>query len=356
MTAGRYDRQIRLEGFGPGGQEALYGSAVLIVGAGGLGVPAAQYLNAMGVGRLGLVDGDIVETSNLHRQPAYGPSQVGKSKVLQLAAWLQKANPETRLETHDTYLNTHNALELIKQYDLVVDATDNLPTRYLIDDACLMLDKPWVYGALHGYEGQVSVFNYKGGPTYRCLFPEPPPSGEIPDCDTLGTLGVLPGLIGNMQALEATKVLSGTEGVCSGRLIMYDARQQLIHQMAFKRDPERQVPDQLAPTYQLSCRDEADALNANDYNRLRREQVPHELIDVREPDEFGGGHLPGARNIPLGQLGSASLESEDNLPVYLICETGPRSRKACVQLQSRFPGRAFFWVSGGMRQFKVEIL
>ncbi|EAR15633.1 HesA/MoeB/ThiF family protein [Robiginitalea biformata] len=354
MSADRYDRQTRLEDFGPEGQRALSEAAVLIIGAGGLGVPAATYLNAMGIGRLGLVDGDVVETSNLHRQPAYGPASVGMAKVRELEKVLRAQNPDTQLDIRDTFLNPTNALELIGNYDLVVDATDNLPTRFLVDDACLMLGIPWVYGALHGFEGQVSVFNYRGGPTYRCLFPVPPPAGEIPDCDTLGTLGVLPGLIGTMQALEAVKAICGQEGVCAGKLLLYDARKQQTLHIAIQKDANRTVPDDLSATYQLSCEGKPDAVSGSEYLRLRKEGAAHLLVDVREPGEFESHHLDGARNIPMKRIASDAPDFSSGNPVYLICETGPRSRRACRELQSRWPSTPFFWISGGMRQLKVE--
>lgn len=350
----RYERQIRLADFGPSGQQALSGASVLIVGAGGLGIPAAQYLNAMGVGRLGLVDGDVVETSNLHRQPAYGPGQVGKSKIAGLAAWLRNQNPDTQIDLFDTFLNPANALECIGSFDLVLDATDNLPTRYLLDDACLILGTPWIYGALHGFEGQVSVFNYRGGPTYRCLFPDPPTSGEIPDCDTLGTLGVLPGIIGNLQALEAVKVLCSLDGICSGRLLIYNALDQEMQQISFSRDPNRQAPEDLATSYQLSCKDDPAAVSGAEYRRLRRDDLPHILVDVREPDEFDGGHLEGAWNFPLDTLAEKSGALTGTAPVYLICETGPRSRRACQLVRKSHPEAGVFWIAGGMRQYKVE--
>ena len=185
MNLNRYDRQIRLTGFGTRGQELLGKARILVVGAGGLGVPVCQYLNAMGVGTLGIVDGDIIEETNLHRQPAYGPSDNGQAKISVLGRKLKEQNPETNIELHQTFLEPSNAMALLENYDLVVDATDRIPTRYLLDDACVIRRIPWIYGALHGFEGQLSVFNYQGGPTYRCLFPQIPKPGEIPDCNQL---------------------------------------------------------------------------------------------------------------------------------------------------------------------------
>lgn len=353
MNSERYQRQMQLKGFGPQGQKALAEASVLIVGAGGLGVPVAQALNAMGVGRIGLVDGDIIEMSNLHRQPAYGPAQVGRSKVAELARWLAAQNPDTRLDLHDTYLNATNALELLRKYDLVVDATDNLATRYLIDDAALIAEIPWVYGALHGYEGQVSVFNYREGPTYRCLFPTMPGAGEIPDCNTLGTLGVLPGLIGNLQALEATKVLCDLPGILSGKLLLYNSLEQIMQTIAFTKDPQRTAEDEQALLRAYpACGSAEGAVPAAAYRALCENNGKHILIDVRESYEYELAHLPGSRNIPLLELEGHIRELGQAGAVYFICKTGPRSLQAYQLLKQSHPTVEAYWISGGMRDIK----
>jgi molybdopterin/thiamine biosynthesis adenylyltransferase len=206
MNPKRYIRQTILKGFGAEGQRKLANAKVLVVGAGGLGVPVLTYLNAMGVGTLGIVDADVVSISNLHRQVLFTEAMVGLLKVHAAAEQLQKQNPETKINAYPTFLDLSNALEIIGNYDLVVDATDNFPTRYLINDACVILNTPFVYGALHGFEGQVSVFNYENGPTYRCLFANMPMADAIPDCNENGVLGILPGIVGNLQALEVVKL------------------------------------------------------------------------------------------------------------------------------------------------------
>ena len=354
MTSERYERQVRLKGFGSAGQQALQEASVLIVGAGGLGIPVAQYLNAMGVGQLGLMDGDVVEESNLHRQTAYGPDSIGCSKVRELARWLRSQNPDTRLEVLDTFLHTTNALEVIRNYDLVVDATDNLTTRYLIDDACLILQKPWIYGALHGFEGQLSVLNYEGGPTYRCLFPNPPGSGEIPDCNTMGTLGVLPGIMGNLQALEAVKLLCGLDGVLKGQLLIYDALAQEMRHITFQRDPRRRPPESLEEPRNTACSTDDGAIVPLVYQKVRDAGQAHILVDVREPSEFRAHHIPHAQNIPLLQLEAAWKRLEAFPEVFLICKSGPRSRQAYQLLTNYLPGKQIRWIQGGMRDYKVE--
>lgn len=368
MNKERYDRQIKLNGFGPQGQQALAQSRVLLVGAGGLGVPAALYLNAMGVGHLGLIDGDRVELSNLHRQPIYTEADVGKLKVQCFSRFLNQQNPNTNIDLWDTFLHAGNALELLKSYDLVIDATDNLETRYLIDDACLMLGKPWIYGALHGFEGQVSVFNYRGGPTYRCLFPKMPQQGEIPDCNTLGTLGILPSIIGSFQALEAVKVLCGQEGVLAGKLMIYEGLQQQSRTISFNKNPNREVPNELlATTYSVnSCETHSASISHQDYQRLK-EKTPVTLIDVREVSEFAAGALSEAINFPLSRLKEVVIEetsndvvaalarevASDSKEIIIICKSGPRSREACSILATRLPNHTFTWIAGGMRSAKM---
>ena len=210
MNQERYTRQTILKGFGFEGQDKLANAKVLIIGAGGLGVPVITYLNAMGVGKIGIVDNDTVALTNLHRQVLYGQDDIGELKVNTALKKLKTQNDATTIEAYKTFINPKNALEIIENYDLVVDTSDNFPTRYLVNDTCVILKKPFVYGALHGYEGQVSVFNYKGGPTYRCLFPHMPKENEVPNCNEHGVLGIIPGIIGNLQALEAIKAVSYT--------------------------------------------------------------------------------------------------------------------------------------------------
>lgn len=355
MTHSRYDRQERLKGFGAGGQALLRQSRILVVGAGGLGVPVCQYLNAMGVGTLGIVDGDTVEASNLHRQPLYDPGDIGKSKVGVLAGKLRSQNPDTRIATHATFLQPGNALQLLESYDLVVDATDRIPTRYLLDDACAIRGIPWVYGALHGFEGQLSVFNYEGGPTYRCLFPQAPRPGEIPDCNQMGTLGVLPGVIGTLQALEAVKVVCGLGDILSGKLLLFNALDQQSRQIRFNRaqeDAERQLHS--ASSYLSGSCGQGGSISVAQYREILRDGTPHILVDVREAYEFRSFHIPGSLNIPLPDLEQELGNLEGPEPVYLICETGSRSAQGYQKVKGILGRPAVHWIAGGVRDMNRE--
>lgn len=355
MGQDRYDRQIRLQGFGQSGQERLRDARVLVVGAGGLGVPACLYLNAMGVGTLGIADGDVIETSNLHRQPVYRAGDVGRPKIEVLADHLSAQNPLTRIELHPEFLMPSNALEILQGYDLVIDATDRIPTRYLLDDACVIRRIPWIYGALHGFEGQLSVFNYQEGPTYRCLFPQIPKPGEIPDCNQLGTLGVLPGIIGTLQALEAVKVLCGLGEVLSGRLLLFDALEQESRKMRFPKDPVqavREIRDDAH--YHAAVCETGGAVSVGEYLERARKGKPHLLVDVREAEEFEAYHLPDALNIPLMELQARLRELEDSKEVYLVCKSGSRSAQAYRSLKGQLKGASLKWILGGVQDLQAQ--
>ncbi|MEJ2585002.1 MAG: HesA/MoeB/ThiF family protein [Robiginitalea sp.] len=355
MDRTRYDRQIKLKGFGKHGQKLLQEARVLVVGAGGLGVPVCLYLNAMGVGTLGIADGDVVETSNLHRQPAYGTADVGKLKIEVLSDRLQAQNPHTRVQKHPVFLMPSNVLEILGEYDLVVDATDRIPTRYLLDDACMIRRIPWIYGALHGFEGQLSVFNYQEGPTYRCLFPQIPKPGEIPDCNQLGTLGVLPGIIGTLQALEAVKVICGLGEVLSGRLLLFNALDQESRKMRFPKDPAqgvREIRDD-AHYHAMFC-ETGGAISVGDYLERIKSGKAHLLVDVREKEEFNDFHLPDSLNIPLLELPKRINELEGSAEVYLICKSGSRSAQAYRTLEGQLKGTTLKWILGGVQDFQAQ--
>ncbi|WP_348771765.1 HesA/MoeB/ThiF family protein [Maribacter sp. MMG018] len=344
---GRYQRQIILSDFGEKGQAALKKSKVLVVGAGGLGVPVLVYLNAMGVGTLGIVDADKVSKSNLHRQVLYTDAMVGQPKVVAAKDQLKAQNPETKIDIYQVFLGTDNALEIIEKYDLVVDASDNFPTRYLINDACVVLKKPFVYGALHGFEGQVSVFNYKNGPTYRCLFPTMPNADEVPNCNEHGVLGILPGIIGNFQALEVVKVLTDLRGVLSGVLLLYDALSQQSRQIRFKLNPENLKLTGLAESYDFDCNTKVKSIEPLQIQKLLS-KGHIELVDVRTKQEFDKIHLKGAKNIPLNMLEREKDTINMSGTVYLICQSGVRSQKAVLLMQKLFPDKEFINVKGGM--------
>ncbi|MFN3392412.1 MAG: HesA/MoeB/ThiF family protein [Meiothermus ruber] len=234
----RYARHIVLPGVGGAGQARLKQSAVLVVGAGGLGSPVLMYLAAAGVGRLGLVEMDRVDVSNLQRQVLFDTPSVGQPKAEVAKSRLESLNPHIQVEAHAERITSENALRLLEPYDLVIDCTDNFPTRYLLNDACVLLDKPLVYGAIHQFEGQLSVFHHQGGPCYRCLFPQPPRPGTVPNCAEAGVFGVLPGVIGSLMATEAIKVLLGLGEVLSGKLLLYDGLQAQFRRLSFPRRPD----------------------------------------------------------------------------------------------------------------------
>ena len=350
MKENRYIRQTSLKGFGETAQKKLAAASVLVVGAGGLGVPVLQYLNAMGVGKLGIVEYDIVELSNLHRQVAYTETDEKELKIEVITRILKAQNTQTQIQPFPVRLTTKNVLTIIPEFDVVVDCSDNFATRYLINDACVLLKKPFVYGALHAFEGQVSVFNYKNGPTYRCLFPEPPSQSEIPDCNTNGVLGVLPGIIGNLQALETVKVLTGTGKVTSGVLLLYDALEQQLKKIRFSGVPENKRITALQKIYEGdSCTaDDIMTINIDVFIKKFNQNPQKQIIDVRTPREFGHFSLEGAINIPLSVLPDRYYEVNREKDIYLICQSGVRSLHAVNFLRTVFKDTAIFSVAGGM--------
>ncbi|NAY90953.1 sulfurtransferase [Muricauda sp. JGD-17] len=348
----RYARQIQLKDFGPEAQKKLARSRVLVVGLGGLGLPVLQYLNAMGVGTLGLMDQDSVELHNLQRQVLYSEVDVGRMKLEAAHEKLMAQNTKTTFRLHDSFLVRDNALDVIRDYDIVVDATDNFPTRYLINDACVILNKPFIYGALHGFEGHVSVFNHKTGPTYRCLYPNMPSFDEVPNCDENGVLGVLPGIIGTLQALETVKLITGMGEVLSGKLLVFDGLQQRFTKIGFNTNPKNKKIKGLQEHYDpLDCRVVA-SISAEDFQSIR-EQEKIQLIDVRTPDEFEGRHLEEALNIPLDALKSLPKNFKTNRKIFVICESGKRSERAIRQLQKDCPDLNLCNVAGGMLKMKT---
>ena len=352
MNPKRYTRQTTLKGFGPDGQRKLADAKVLVIGAGGLGVPVLTYLNAMGVGTLGIVDNDTVAVSNLHRQVLYMENMVGVLKVVAAKNQLLAQNSKTKIKLYPTYLSVSNALEIIEAYDVIVDATDNFPTRYLINDACVILNKPFVYGALHGFEGQVSVFNYKNGPTYRCLFPKMPNADAIPNCNEHGVLGILPGIVGNFQALETIKVLAGIGEVLSGTLLLFDGLSQRTQRMKFSLNSEYKKIKKLAANYDFGCETQLKSVAAMGVKTLMK-GGNIELLDVRTTEEFQAHHLEGAKNIPLDELQEHVGELMLETPVYVICQSGIRSQKAILLLQELFPEKEFVNVEGGMNHINT---
>lgn len=350
MNPERYIRQTTLKGFGLKGQQKLAQAKVLVIGAGGLGVPVLTYLNAMGVGTMGIVDNDVVSISNLHRQVLYGQNDVGVSKVIAAREKLKAQNADGTVIIYETFLTTANALKIIADYDIVIDTSDNFPTRYLVNDACVILKKPFVYGALHGYEGQVSVFNYKDGPTYRCLFPTMPKENEVSNCNEHGVLGITPGIVGNLQALEAIKVITGIGNVLSGKLLIFDGLNQSYQKIKFKRQNKNLDIKQLQDFYEWNDPCEIlPTIAAEEIQRLLADGA--QIIDVRTTDEFKNYHLPHSISIPLYELGANTDIIDFSIPVYLLCQSGQRSETALRQLQQKYPDSSLFSILGGLNQY-----
>ena len=335
----RYRRHLQLAEIGEAGQQRLRAARVLVVGAGGLGCPALQYLAAAGVGTLGLADADTVELTNLPRQILYGAADVGQPKIEAAARALRRLNDLATYELHKIRVSPANVRALVAAYDVVVDGSDNFPTRYLLNDACVSLGRPLVSGAIYKFEGQVSVFNYQGGPTYRCLFPEPPSAAEAPDCNATGVLNVLPGLIGTVQATEALKVLLGLGDVLSGRLWLLDTLTFQSRTLRFHRDPVQSLLNldtaDPADYIDASCAPiSTNNLSASELRQQLRSAAPPLLLDVRGPLEFERRHLPGAQLLPLPELAARAAEVPRTRPVVVYCQSGVRSAQAVALLQS----------------------
>ncbi|NNL84612.1 MAG: molybdopterin-synthase adenylyltransferase MoeB [Myxococcales bacterium] len=338
----RYQRHLNLPEFGAAGQRKLLEGSVLMIGAGGLGSPIALYLAAAGVGRLGIVDFDVVDVSNLQRQVLYSTEDVGRPKHEAARERVSALNPEIAVETHPERLHAGNALEILGAYDVIIDGTDNFPTRYLTNDACVLLGKPCVYGAILRFEGQASVFDARRGPCYRCLFPEPPPPGAVPSCAEGGVLGILPGVIGLLQATEAVKLLAGVGEPLIGRFVQYDALDMRFAEFRFAKDPDCAICGK-NPTirelidYEGFCgvaaepREVVSDVTSADLLRMREEAADHLLLDVRNPDEYETARIEGSRLLPLPELESRVNELADwkERKIIVHCHRGARSERAC---------------------------
>ena len=347
----RYSRHLIMPEVGVDGQRKLKAAKVLCIGAGGLGSPVAMYLTAAGVGTIGLVDFDVVDFSNLQRQLLHGTSDVGRSKLESARDRLEALNPEVRIETHETLLNSGNALELFAPYDVIVDGTDNFPTRYLVNDACVLLGKPNAYGSIFRFEGQASVFGAPDGPCYRCLYPEPPPPGLVPSCAEGGVLGVLPGIIGTIQAMETIKLILGVGEPLVGRFLIFDALRMKFRELKLRKDPDCPVCG-THPTvrelidYDQFCgvvpaadtgdalADDSDITSVELHERLQRGE-PLFILDVREPQEYQINRIQGSTLIPLGELGQRYGELDPSLEIVAQCKSGMRSAKAADFLRQK---------------------
>jgi adenylyltransferase/sulfurtransferase len=322
----RYARQITLPELGPHGQEALRRGSVLIVGAGGLGSPAAIYLAAAGVGRIGLVDFDVVDETNLHRQVLYGTSDVGRPKLEAAAERLRALNPEVAVETHPFALTSDNALDVLARYDVVVDGTDNFPTRYLLNDASLLERIPVAHGSIFRFEGYASTFKPYDGPCYRCYLPEPPPAEMAPSCAEAGVLGVLPGIIGSIQAMEAIKLILGIGEPLIGRLLLIDALGMQFREVRLPSRHDRHARIDHLIDYEGFCNQAME--NELTPQELHDRMASVVVIDVREPSEFAAGHIEGARNLPLGRVPYELDSIPKDRDVVLYCQMGGRSGRA----------------------------
>jgi adenylyltransferase/sulfurtransferase len=346
----RYSRHLLIPEVGLEGQRKLKASSILVIGTGGLGSPVALYLAAAGVGRIGLVDFDVVDTSNLQRQVIHGVSTVGKLKVESARAKLLDLNPDIQIDIYNEPFTSENAIRIAKDYDVIIDGTDNFQTRYLTNDVCVFLGKPNVYGSIFRFDGQVSVFDARQGPCYRCLFPEPPPPGLVPSCAEGGVLGVLPGTIGTLQATEALKLLLGIGDPMIGRLLLYNALDMSFDFVKLKKNPKCRVCGPDADIKELIDYDEFCGVPGHDHadegsagagwditatelaERSRSAKLV--LLDVREPHELEISALPNAVNIPLGQLAGRLTELDSAEDMVVFCKGGTRSARALELLVS----------------------
>ncbi len=363
----RYSRHLIVPEVGLEGQKKLKASSVLLIGAGGLGSPLALYLAAAGVGRMGIVDFDVVDESNLQRQVIHGTSSVGTSKLESAKQRILDINPFVQVDTYPVPLSSENALDLLRPYDVIVDGTDNFPTRYLVNDACVLLGKPNVYGSIFRFEGQASVFWAEQGPCYRCLYPEPPPPGLVPSCAEGGVLGILPGTVGTIQATETIKLLLGIGKPLIGRLLLYNALNMEFRELKLRKDPDCPICGE-HPTvtelidYQQFCgidprtergETDRDITPPELHERLERGDNLV-LLDVREPNEWNIAHLEGARLIPVNTITQHVHELSTADEIVLYCKAGTRSARALGQLREM--GFRKLWnLSGGINAWAEQV-
>ena len=347
----RYSRHIILPEIGLEGQMKLKNASVLVIGAGGLGCPVLQYLGAAGVGRIGIVDFDIVDETNLHRQILYGVLDIGKSKAEVAKTKILANNPHLQVETYITKLDKSNAIPIFAMYDIIVDGSDNFATRYLVNDACLLLNKPLVFGAIYKFQGQLSVFNYKNGPSYRCIFPDQPSENSIPTCSQIGVLGVLPGVIGSMQASETIKVILEREDVLSGRFLTVDLLSNSFYEISIEKQEVNFAISNLG-IYEDVCEIEVNELAVDELNEHYQDYF---ILDIRSILEVEICQLPNATHIPIENL---ELEI-DTLPrdkkIVVYCHFGIQSKKAATLLQKKYAFSNVYSLDGGLNAWAQEI-
>ena len=350
----RYSRHLLLNEVGERGQEKLKNAKVLVVGAGGLGCPILMYLSAAGVGHIGVIDDDIVDESNLQRQVLFLSSDVGKSKALTAKKRIEDRNPLINIVAYEERLSTSNALELFAEYDLIVDGTDNFATRYLVNDACVLSGKPLVYGSIHKFEGQITVFNYEDGPTYRDIFPTPPAPGAVPNCSEVGVIGVLPGIIGMQQANEALKVILGMGEILKGRLLVYSALS--ANYQEFKISKSKNVHEMPATTKEFREFDYAffcgvkSQVEMKQIERSDFKEIMHEVfvLDVRESWEHPQLTTENVLNAPLDDIEDFVDQIPKDEDVYVVCQKGGRSAAAIQVLEEEYKFTNLINVEGGL--------
>jgi sulfur-carrier protein adenylyltransferase/sulfurtransferase len=363
----RYSRHLILPEVGLEGQRKLKAARVLMIGTGGLGSPLGLYLTAAGVGTIGVVDFDVVDESNLQRQIIHGTKDVGRPKIESAKDRLLDINPNTNIEAFETRLTSENALELFKDFDVIVDGTDNFPTRYLVNDASVLTGKPNVYGSIFRFEGQASVFWAERGACYRCLYPEPPPPGLVPSCAEGGVLGVLPGIVGTIQANEVIKVILGAEGILLNRLLLFDAWKMKFRELKLRKNPDCPICG-TNPTikelidYEEFCglnlpeeKPEIEEITVTELNDLIRKNPEIQIIDVREAHEFEIAKIPHTKLIPLGQVVARSKEIDPSRTAILHCKGGVRSAKAIGDLQNAGYTGKLLNLKGGITAWSDEV-
>lgn len=367
----RYSRHLILPEVGLEGQKRLKAASVLCIGTGGLGSPLLLYLAAAGIGRIGIVDFDVVDHSNLQRQVIHGTSWVGKPKIESAKNRILEINPYCQVDLYETRLSSENALDIVKDYDIVADGTDNFPTRYLVNDACVMLNKPNVYGSIFRFEGQATVFNYEGGPNYRDLYPEPPPPGLVPSCAEGGVLGILPGIIGVIQATETVKIILGTGNTLSGRLLLFNALEMKFRELKLRPNPVRPVIDKLIDYEEFCGIPQARAAEEKEKASMQEMTVKelkqlldsgadnYLLLDVRNPNEYEIARIPGSVLIPLPDIENGNgvdqvKEMLNGHKLVVHCKMGGRSAKAIGILKEK-AGIDGINVKGGITAWSQEV-
>ncbi len=342
---GRYSRHIKLEGFGLEKQEKLKKAKILVIGAGGLGATALQYLVAAGIGHITILDADVVEESNLQRQIIFNTGDIGLPKVLVAQKKLQELNPYVTIEALQERFNTDNAITLCETHDVIVDGSDNFQTRYLVNDACVITNKPFVYASVFKYEGQVAVFNYKNGATYRCLFPTPPSAGDVPSCGDIGVLGVLPGLLGCYQANEVIKIVTQTKSVLSGKLLSINTLSMIHHSFAIERSEGADII-QLLDNYEAFCGVDFSTIKELEFDEIAFEEF--QIIDIRDGVSFKKKHLTKAVNFPYKEITTNIKQISRAQKVLIYCQQGITSQQIIQYLQSEHEFTNLYSLKNGM--------